>query len=185
MDPSLWTRPLRICSQTQLSCSIWCRSQLTGPPRSLRPMTPSVMRRHPGLSISARNTSPKAQRDVAELSGLHQQDKAGRRMCYNFNIQKGCDLAPAGQMNACAASVCILHINAVQVWLASVSQGNGIHNLPCQILCPSRLWNQSLIQGPSAILYPIQPFRRSSSKESMVLTLHIWFSLQWFLGRQV
>ena len=32
-----------------------------------------------------------------ELIGLHQQDKAGRRMCYNYNLARGCDLAPAGQ----------------------------------------------------------------------------------------
>ena len=32
-----------------------------------------------------------------ELIGLHQQDKSGRRMCYNFNMQKGCDLVTTGQ----------------------------------------------------------------------------------------
>lgn len=32
-----------------------------------------------------------------ELIGLHQQDKFGRRMCYNFNMHKGCDQATAGQ----------------------------------------------------------------------------------------
>jgi hypothetical protein len=32
-----------------------------------------------------------------ELIGLHQQDKSGRRMCYNFNMHKGCDQATAGQ----------------------------------------------------------------------------------------
>ena len=32
-----------------------------------------------------------------ELIGLHQQDKSGRRMCYNFNMHKGCDQAKAGQ----------------------------------------------------------------------------------------
>ena len=32
-----------------------------------------------------------------ELIGLHQQDRSGRRMCYNYNLKKGCDLAPDGQ----------------------------------------------------------------------------------------
>ena len=32
-----------------------------------------------------------------ELIGLHQQDKAGRRMCYNFNLSKGCEFAAVGQ----------------------------------------------------------------------------------------
>eukprot|EP00435_Cladocopium_sp_Y103_P025259 s2284_g6.t1 len=32
-----------------------------------------------------------------ELIGLHQQTKAGKRMCYNFNLAKGCDLAAPGQ----------------------------------------------------------------------------------------
>eukprot|EP00435_Cladocopium_sp_Y103_P029765 s285_g7.t1 len=31
-----------------------------------------------------------------ELIGLHQQTKTGKRMCYNFNLERGCDLAPAG-----------------------------------------------------------------------------------------
>eukprot|EP00435_Cladocopium_sp_Y103_P038892 s848_g10.t1 len=31
-----------------------------------------------------------------ELVGLHQQDKAGKRLCYNFNLQRGCDLAAPG-----------------------------------------------------------------------------------------
>eukprot|EP00435_Cladocopium_sp_Y103_P014075 s1805_g3.t1 len=31
-----------------------------------------------------------------ELIGLHQQTKSGKRMCYNFNLERGCDLAPAG-----------------------------------------------------------------------------------------
>lgn len=32
-----------------------------------------------------------------ELIGLHQQDRAGKRMCYNFNLEKGCSLASTGQ----------------------------------------------------------------------------------------
>ena len=32
-----------------------------------------------------------------ELIGLHQQDKAGKRMCYNYNLEKGCNLASTGQ----------------------------------------------------------------------------------------
>eukprot|EP00435_Cladocopium_sp_Y103_P046785 s1511_g13.t1 len=31
-----------------------------------------------------------------ELIGLHQHTKSGKRMCYNFNMERGCDLAPAG-----------------------------------------------------------------------------------------
>lgn len=33
----------------------------------------------------------------SELIGLHQQTKSGKRMCYNFNLEKGCNLAAAGQ----------------------------------------------------------------------------------------
>eukprot|EP00435_Cladocopium_sp_Y103_P032785 s1019_g8.t1 len=36
-----------------------------------------------------------------ELVGLHQQDKSGKRLCYNFNLARGCDLATAG--SACAS----------------------------------------------------------------------------------
>eukprot|EP00435_Cladocopium_sp_Y103_P056952 s3147_g19.t1 len=32
-----------------------------------------------------------------ELIGLHQQTKSGKRMCYNFNPSRGCDLATPGQ----------------------------------------------------------------------------------------
>ena len=32
-----------------------------------------------------------------ELISLHQQNKAGRRMCYNYNLARGCDLAAPGK----------------------------------------------------------------------------------------
>eukprot|EP00435_Cladocopium_sp_Y103_P011956 s4954_g3.t1 len=38
-----------------------------------------------------------------ELVGLHQQDKSGKRLCYNFNLARGCDLAAAG--SACDQGV--------------------------------------------------------------------------------
>ena len=43
----------------------------------------------------------------AELIGLHQQDKSGRRMCYNYNLAKGCDLAGAGQTCSKGVRICM------------------------------------------------------------------------------
>ena len=43
----------------------------------------------------------------AELIGLHQQDKSGRRMCYNYNLARGCELASNGQTCPKGAHVCM------------------------------------------------------------------------------
>eukprot|EP00435_Cladocopium_sp_Y103_P052177 s900_g16.t1 len=46
-----------------------------------------------------------------ELVGLHQQDKAGKRLCYNFNLQRGCDLAAPGA--ACVRRLGFQHGTAI------------------------------------------------------------------------
>ena len=42
-----------------------------------------------------------------DLIGLQPQTKSGKRMCYNFNLPRGCDLATAGQECSKRAHLCM------------------------------------------------------------------------------
>ena len=81
-----------------------------------------------------------------ELIGLHQQDKRGRRMCYNFNMQKRCDLAPAGQMCPKGLHQCMLRSSGVHsahqcsatvTWQPTTRQGRSQPPFPITLPIPA------------------------------------------------